>query len=1000
MTRHAALRNLLAALFVLLPWSSARADTPVSPGQAHSGPIEASDPDNCLLCHRFPGLSRLDTETGELRLFFVSESFYADGLGPHTSLACTACHDRDAVGKIPHDDVKPVDCGQTCHIVSSVGTVVDFSHEKPVQSLAKSVHAPTVLADQPYSEPLLRPGQSPCLYCHDDPTYRLPAVADNVHRGVDPTIRCETCHDDRIPVDVRHAVLHIGSRLGDARPAREAAAACAVCHSDPAVMAKNDLHDAVTSYMRSFHGKAETLGKLDAAVCVDCHSSEDGDPHLMLASDDPASPTFPDNRQATCRSVGCHDDAAPQLSNAAVHMRVTPRDDTPEYWLTAAFILVILFEMTLDFVMVVLEALNAAVRRVPPEVQAHIELARAVQAHPVGRKRLSRMSVHERFQHWVLVISFLLLGLTGLPMKFPDTAVATWLTDVFGGITIDRVIHRASAVVISITFVYHCFYLLYKGNALYRRLRTATPSRAAWRVLLDVLKEWPLVILPKDVVQYAQTFVYLCGLRKHRPAQGKYHFSQKFEYLAVFWGMTVIGLSGMMLWREDLASEWLGGRALNFAYIVHSQEAFLALVYIAVVHFFAVMFSPAVFPLNLGSLTGDMPPTELAENHYAHLKAIADELGIVAPKPTPASGAAEWLRQLGLRLFAVVQAVVLVGVAWVCLAFLVDQIEGGDRAFEVDKVPLHLDASVLSATRTEPDGYGAGAASRDALQRGPVAHFHQIPTWYEPDPSNGCTSSGCHSSLPHGSEKAVRAFLNMHTTFVDCQVCHRNDDLHGTKLEWVSLTDRSTVSPPAVLRLSDLMERRPDPAAAPGSWDEQVLATLREAATASGSDPELEGWLRRLEAARLGGVRYHSILDEVQERIGRHGHGEYGERIGIPAASGKRWAPTAEQSAAIDRLRTDSGTLHVDERKALVNTAHEQLKKPKVECSLCHTTDADGLVDFEALGYSPLRAQALRSSTLVKQAQDVEAGRTFFLPSVLGAPETPAEPAPAPEVTP
>ena len=259
-----------------------------------------------------------------------------------------------------------------------------------------------------------------------------------------------------------------------------------------------------------------------------------------------------------------------------------------------------------------------------------------------------------------------------------------------------------------------------------------------------------------------------------------------------------------------------------------------------------------------------------------------------------------------------------------------------------------------------------------------------------------CTTSGCHSSLPHGERKEVRAFLNMHTTFVDCQTCHRDQDLSEAELTWLTYTDRTPRAAPAVLRLaalvqSDARSERPE------SFDDEVMELLREAVHDSGTDPELQRWLVALESSRRGGVRHASVLDGPRERIGHHGHGEYGTKIGIPVGTGRRWAPTEAQQTAIDSLR-GSAELRVDERKGLVTTVHERLTKPEVECSLCHTTEG-GLLDFEALGYAAARADALRSNTIARQAQAVEAGETFFLPSVLGGADPPGgAPAEDPEV--
>jgi hypothetical protein len=229
----------------------------------------------------------------------------------------------------------------------------------------------------------------------------------------------------------------------------------------------------------------------------------------------------------------------------------------------------------------------------------------------------------------------------------------------------------------------------------------------------------------------------------------------------------------------------------------------------------------------------------------------------------------------------------------------------------------------------------------------------------------------------------VRAFLNMHTTFVDCQTCHRDQDIQSTDLSWLNLVDRTPRTAPAVLRLATLLDTAVKDEAHPSTWDDQLVATLREAVTESGADPELTRWLAALGAARVGGVRYNDIVQTMRSRIHGHGHGEYGTKIGIPIDAGHRWTPNAAEQKAIDEIRDSGSVLRVDERKALVETVHGNLKKPKVECSLCHTANG-GLLDFAALGYSPVRVEALRSNTIARQAQAVESGETFFLPSVLG----------------
>jgi hypothetical protein len=96
--------------------------------------VAAADKLDCLFCHKYRGLSRID-EQGKFRLFYVNNELFESG--PHRRIACNDCH-RD-IDKIPHNPAKAVDCTQTCHIEEPSGRV-KFSHETIADTLAKSVH--------------------------------------------------------------------------------------------------------------------------------------------------------------------------------------------------------------------------------------------------------------------------------------------------------------------------------------------------------------------------------------------------------------------------------------------------------------------------------------------------------------------------------------------------------------------------------------------------------------------------------------------------------------------------------------------------------------------------------------------------------------------------------------------------------------------------------------------------------------------------------------------
>jgi hypothetical protein len=131
-----------------------------------------------------------------------------------------------------------------------------------------------------------------------------------------------------------------------------------------------------------------------------------------------------------------------------------------------------------------------------------------------------------------------------------------------------------------------------------------------------------------DAVKMFQLLAYLMFLRKHPPTFGRFSVKEKFEYIGVFWGTTLLGVTGLMLWGEQISSHYVTGRVFNIALIAHTYEAFLAVIHVGILHIINVMLSPNIFPLSPATITGRTPVAELAENHSDQVLAVAEELGI------------------------------------------------------------------------------------------------------------------------------------------------------------------------------------------------------------------------------------------------------------------------------------------------------------------------------------------------------------------------------------
>lgn len=592
---------------------------------AWGGAALAQDRDNCLYCHQYPGLSRLDSESSRVRLFYIDPGYVHNLRGPHARLACTDCHNREEVGVVPHLASTPVDCTRQCHLASSTAPERRFSHENIARMLEQSAHAQGVLKSLEYSGgPLLSPSQSVCLYCHDEPVFRDVAAHARLESTDNALDRCDVCHRTQIPLDTPYFLLHVSSRLLTARPSLEVAQVCATCHSDPAVLRPRGIPDAVASYVRSYHGKAALLGDITTANCVSCHIRAGENAHLMRGPKDPLSAVHPAHVANSCRTTTCHPGAEKTLAENAVHLDLPSARGTIDFALAVAFILLTIVSFGPSAVIVLLELAQLVIGRHHHASRRVANLAEKILARPDGAALLQRFNLPQRIQHWLLTALFVLLCLTGFPMKFADQAWAGATIRMFGGLATARVLHHWAGIALVIGFGLH---LLHIALGVTRRaivLHLNGDSRG-W---LNAVLSLPIALTPNDLRQAGYLLGYLVGMRRERPLFGRFTVNEKFEYFGVLWGTTLLGVTGLMLWGEQISSHFLSGRAFNLATIIHTYEAFLAVIHVGILHIYNVVLNPAVFPLSLATLTGQTPVTKLAEEHGQYVLDTAAALGL------------------------------------------------------------------------------------------------------------------------------------------------------------------------------------------------------------------------------------------------------------------------------------------------------------------------------------------------------------------------------------
>ena len=227
------------------------------------------------------------------------------------------------------------------------------------------------------------------------------------------------------------------------------------------------------------------------------------------------------------------------------------------------------------------------------------------------QRSIVRLSANQRLQHWLLLISFIVLVLSGFALQYPDS----WLAWLLGGSEpLRRVIHRVAAVVMLLVGTYHILYLALSKEG----------------------RLWVKDMLPKlkDIRDVIGNLAYYLGVQKEKPKIARFSYAEKAEYWAVVWGTIIMGLTGLMIWFKIAVFGFLPRWWIDIALSVHFYEAVLATLAIIVWHFYQVVFDPDVYPVNFAFIDGRVSEESYKEEHelaYEQMKKQTEEAETEAP---------------------------------------------------------------------------------------------------------------------------------------------------------------------------------------------------------------------------------------------------------------------------------------------------------------------------------------------------------------------------------
>ncbi|MCC6678517.1 MAG: hypothetical protein IT436_15385 [Phycisphaerales bacterium] len=573
---------------------------------------------SCVQCHadaaRLPHEPKLNLRTcatechpGPAKQFPTGAHYDALQRGDPLAPTCASCHGGHSILPIkdqrsPQNRLNSIFLCAECHERHLKDTPGGYKPRGHIEAYLHSAHGKAIAQSGLVAAPT-------CADCHSaHAVHPVSDPASPVHRSRIYTT-CGQCHV---------GILNIYSKSLHGKLAMEGhpeAPVCTDCHTSHEIiqpdrvafkLASGDRcgkchEDRIEHYRETFHGKALALGRPQVAACYDCHGHHD-----IVPISDPASRLHGENKLQTCRQ--CHPSAGPQFTGYIAHADHRNRELYPVLYWTFIFMTGIVVGTFLFFgahtILWFVRSLILYIR--DREAFKH---AKAMAAR--DQETFVRFKPFERFLHVLVMSSFLLLVATGMPLKFYYTAWAKEMVRWIGGLEAAAQLHRLGAI---ITFTYFALHIGSLIRAAWRnraQFRDPSSGRVTPRRVISVVfgpdLPYPHIQDFKDWWAHQKWFFG----RGPQPQFDKWTYWEKFDYLAVFWGVAVIGLSGLVMWFPEFFTRFMPGWIINVALIVHSDEALLAAGFIFTFHFFNVHFRLEKFPIDSVIFSGRISKTEM-----------------------------------------------------------------------------------------------------------------------------------------------------------------------------------------------------------------------------------------------------------------------------------------------------------------------------------------------------------------------------------------------------
>ncbi len=543
-----------------------------------------------------------------------------------------------------------------------------------------------------------------------------------------------------------------------------------------------------------------------------------------------------------------------------------------------------------------------------------------------GDKFFFRFTLHQRLQHIWLALSVLILILTGFPLKFPDSVFWQHVFSVLGGIEVAPILHRIAGVALCLLFVHHMIYFLtvfYKNDIKPMRQRG---ELSFWNVLV-AFYNIPMIPHYKDGTDLVDYLKYVLFISDKKPRYDKFMWKEKFDYFAVYWGTPLLGLTGIFMWQLEFFSHYLPGIVFNISYIAHTDEALLAASFLLVWHIYNTHLHRHKFPMGRVFITGYLSEDDMIEEHYDEYVAMMKAEGLeheIKGQYEPSGHADHWQEKTWVKLlFGGVISTIGVVLIWMILDLSVMGPHGffpRDRPEVVEPPPrttleeVRLEGiSALEGFNNKEEYVGYRLDPLEALS----GHFHNVGIDIASDQHSSCVD--CHGDLVHEEVEEVRSYINMHTFYFSCEICHvpqhQNGDQMFENFYWFSKDDGEVQE--QAMGCDTLLEERVDCRVAPFV--------------------RVNGRLERFDGPELA-----TLTSEYQDL-----------------------KPTLSRGQRVDYLRR----------------IHDGLTPEPVSCRDCHDPEVSYL-PLRELGYSEQRIKELTGTAIIGLIEKYDEDELFHLPQL------------------